>query len=268
MENSFGQSAGALCGGEILKFLRGALPPENLFFYGRTDSTNTRAERVFLEGAPEKFAVVAASQSEGRGRFERKWEDSPGSSVCASVGFNLEGKSARGLERFGLLAGIEEAKALREISGANLMVKWPNDIYFGSKKLSGMIAKAGSKNGKISSLIFGIGVNVSKIRDGSPWADLASASGGAIDINLVAAKVIDAALRAFERLERGEDFDLPSEFAPFDFLKGRRLCVDNFAGKVSGVACGVDGDGSLILKKDDGNICLCFSGEASILKDF
>lgn len=254
---------------KILQCLQGRFFGKNFYFFDCTDSTNTRAEEFLKSDSFDgrDFAVVASTQTAGRGRFNRKWDDSSGSSICISVAFNLENRNVKNLDKFGLLVGIEICKILRKKTATPIMLKWPNDLYFDSKKLGGMIAYASAKNGRMSSLIFGVGINFAKFGDVENRTDLTSISKSLIEINDVCAEVILSIFMAFERLENGEKIDLKSEFAPFDFLYGTNLSLTDFTNVFSGKALGVDENGSLILKSENENIYLCKSGETTILKD-
>ncbi|HTA37085.1 MAG TPA: hypothetical protein VK761_10245, partial [Solirubrobacteraceae bacterium] len=51
----------------------------------RTDSTNDRARKLALAGAPHGTLVTAAEQSAGRGRQGRRWSAPPGSALLMSL---------------------------------------------------------------------------------------------------------------------------------------------------------------------------------------
>lgn len=266
-EHGDGQPRAGLCEARIRSGLEALGRRIPLRFFERTDSTNLRAEEMAASGMLSEgpFAVVAASQSAGRGRFGRVWRDSPGRSVCLTVAFPAEG--ARGLGRFGVLAGVRICSALSACSGARIMLKWPNDLYFGGRKMGGMIACAHSSGGSMSSVFLGLGFNFSRMphAPGEPEpACLEEAAALPVEINSACSVAIDAVCGAFEAL--GGDVDLGEEFRPFDFLRGKRIGVDDFSKVAFGVADGVDCDGALRLAGPDGEVSLWRAGEATIAK--
>lgn len=241
-----------------------------LVFYRNTDSTNLRAAELLRSGEVEApFAVVAASQSAGRGRFGRVWRDADGASICLTCGFSLEGAPAKIAEKFSVLAGCFIAKNLAQYSGADIKIKWPNDLYCRGKKLGGMIGEAVLKGGRLSSMYFGVGVNFAKIEnfEGGAPISLEECANNSTEINEACAVIINSACAAFEALKKNADIDISKEFEKFDFLFGRRVGVCNFSETQTGVARGVNGRGELLLELDGGKIVHCGAGEATIKKD-
>ncbi len=243
-----------------------------LFFFESTDSTNTRALQLLREGAEPPFAVLAKSQSSGRGRFDRKWVDESGKSILLTVALPVCGASNADWGAFCPACAACICGDLRAYSGADLMLKWPNDIYIGGKKLSGMIAEAISKDGKLKSVILGVGLNFMKPLSmdeklASSVCDIFSNSSKPINICDCCSVMLGAILRAHERICNADLAFLKPEFERFDLLKGLSISVNNFNSIVSGVADGIDASGNLILKTE-GGICLCRAGEASIIKGF
>ncbi len=58
-----------------------------IHFFEETDSTNERALVLSGQGAPEFTLVIAERQTAGRGRFGRRWETAPGTSLAFTVIF-------------------------------------------------------------------------------------------------------------------------------------------------------------------------------------
>ena len=130
-----------------------------------TGSTNTELAAVLAGGrVPEGTCVVAEHQSAGKGRQGRVWESPAGAGVWLSVVIDIAAVAPvhRGL--LPLAAGLAIADALSEITGLEVMLKWPNDIVIdglaregspGPRKLGGVLIEAADQ------AIVGCGVNVS-----------------------------------------------------------------------------------------------------------
>jgi BirA family transcriptional regulator, biotin operon repressor / biotin---[acetyl-CoA-carboxylase] ligase len=84
----------------------------------RTDSTNERARRLAIAGAPHGTVVTAEEQSAGRGRQGRSWLAPPHSALLCS--FVLRDPNPL----LSLIAGV----AVCDVVGDAARVKWPNDV--------------------------------------------------------------------------------------------------------------------------------------------
>lgn len=243
-----------------------------LHFLETVDSTNTLARRLLLDGETPPFAVLASSQTAGRGRFDRKWIDEPGKSVLLTLALPASSPKGANWSAFCPLCALCICEALASYSGAEPKIKWPNDIYINGRKLSGMIAEGVLKNGAMDAIIFGVGLNFAMpaTAEGELSDSLCALlpnSKRPIDICHCAAELARAALRARDCIANSDMDSFSERFARFDLLRGLKISVNNFTSKTSGIASGVDKDGCLILKKE-GGIFLCKAGEASIIKNF
>ena len=243
-----------------------------LHFIETVDSTNTLARRLMLDGETPPFAVLAKSQTDGRGRFDRKWIDEPGKSVLLTLALPANSPKGANWSVFCPLCALCICEALASYSGAEPKIKWPNDIYVNGGKLSGMIAEGVLKGGAMDAIIFGVGLNFAKPAEAESALSnnvcaLLPNSKRPIDICHCAAELARAVLRARESIANSDMESFSERFAHFDLLRGLNISVNNFTSKISGIASGVDKDGCLILKTE-GGIFLCKAGEASIMKNF
>ena len=170
-------------------------------------STNDEALRRAEEGAPSGLVVFAETQTAGRGRQGRTWNDVPG----ASLAFSVVLRPTIPLPQYPLLAiamACAVAEAGEELTTKPFTVKWPNDVLFEGRKVCGVLAEsrvpsaARVPGGAGLALVVGTGVNVNHGEDDFP-ADLGAravsfrtAAGGR---TFDAARVLDAILARFER---------------------------------------------------------------------
>jgi BirA family biotin operon repressor/biotin-[acetyl-CoA-carboxylase] ligase len=120
--------------------------------------------------APEGQVLVAEEQTAGRGRLGRSWASVPGESLTFSVLLRppAEGPAAIPPDLRGwlpLLAGVAVANAVRGTSGLPAVLKWPNDVLVGDRKLAGILAE---QSGTGSATVIGIGINVATPADALP----------------------------------------------------------------------------------------------------
>lgn len=116
----------------------------------RATSTNDLLRRMAMAGAPPGTVVVARTQSAGRGRLGRAWASPPGGLWC-SVLLELPEVPSR----LPLLVAVAAADAARAVSGADVRVKWPNDLVLAGRKVGGILVEALSPHA-----VVGIGLNV------------------------------------------------------------------------------------------------------------
>jgi BirA family biotin operon repressor/biotin-[acetyl-CoA-carboxylase] ligase len=121
-------------------------------------STNAEAAQRARDGAPEGTVVVAESQTAGRGRQGRTWQSPPRAGLTLSVVLRPPAISGW----LPLLAGLSVAVALREQTGLDAGVKWPNDVLIpgdrGERKVAGLLAEVPA--GGNGAIVIGIGLNV------------------------------------------------------------------------------------------------------------
>jgi BirA family transcriptional regulator, biotin operon repressor / biotin---[acetyl-CoA-carboxylase] ligase len=167
--------------------------------FGRPFTFVERCESTqrLLDGAPEGAVVATDEQTEGRGRLGRNWHAPAGTSLLFSIVLVPSVPSAR-LPELTLVAGSAVAEALVDQADVEAVVKHPNDVLIGGRKVAGILAEA--IEGRV---VLGIGVNVSQTEVQLP----ADATTPATSLALEGARVERAELLAaiLERLERRYD---------------------------------------------------------------
>ena len=147
------------------------------------DSTNTYAKDNF-EVLADGTLVCAEMQTAGRGRMGRRWVSPPGSNIYASLVMKQISNPFYATVTASLAV---LALLLDTLPRGGFFIKWPNDIYTGHKKISGILCEAVSGPKGISGIIAGIGVNINLEqpeldRIDQPAASLKSISGTSFDL--------------------------------------------------------------------------------------
>lgn len=122
------------------------------------DSTNEFAKRFFKK-LKNRTLILADEQTEGKGRFQRKWFSPKNEALY----FSLILKRIRKIENLpfiNLISALAIFDTIEEITGLKADLKWPNDVYINKKKLSGILIESIFKTMRLSGIIVGIGVNV------------------------------------------------------------------------------------------------------------
>ena len=235
-----------------------------------TGSTNDVAAQLGRAGVAGGLVIFAERQTAGRGRLGRKWE----SAAQKGLWFSLLQRPAFALADWSRLttwAAVGIARGLEEaLPGCRAAVKWPNDIYLGGKKAVGILCESVAGPGGYA--VVGIGVNVNQTRADFPEELLAKATSlreaagegiASLDRHAVAA----ALLRALDALYPALEADFASVVAEAQarsFLVGRRITVHAPQETYEATAEGLEADGSLRVRCDDGRTRLVSGGEVSV----
>ncbi len=125
-----------------------------------TDSTNNEASRHYATAADGEV-WVAEFQRAGKGQQNNSWESEAGKNLLFSI--FLRPQRLRAAEQFRLSQAVSLAvcEALRE-EGLMAVIKWPNDIYVGEKKIVGMLIEQHVMGEYVTSAVAGIGLNVNQ----------------------------------------------------------------------------------------------------------
>ena len=266
--------------------IRQALAPsarallQELSVLGETDSTNTVLARLPAERR-HAHAVLAESQTRGRGRWQRRWHSPAGGNIYLSLGWRF-GPAPPQPTTLPLVAGIWVCRALERAGLRNHGIKWPNDILVGSLKLAGILVETQSAAGGAVIAVLGIGLNVrmpggvAGVPAGTidrPWTDLAAqlpAAPDRIDRNALAALLLEELLPGLERYA-AEGFEpLREEWQRRDLLAGKRVGIAGNGPAPSGMArrgtaLGIAASGGLLVDIDGSGVQVLNAAEVSIL---
>lgn len=219
----------------------------------RTGSTNTNLVGRASRRAPEGMVLVAEEQTRGRGRMGRDWVAPPRAGLLFSFLLRPAAVPVPRQSWLPLMAGVAVAASLRGAISGNVMLKWPNDVIVGGRKLAGILAEATG-----DAVVIGIGLNVSNAEDELPPA--APGRLPATSLRLLGARQLDreplltGILLAFERRylawrkAKGNPAEVRSEYKSMCETLGHEVRVERPGGQVlTGDAVDVDSEGRLIV---------------------
>jgi len=224
-------------------------------------STSDRAIARAEAGEAPWFAVLAETQTAGRGRHGRPWLSPPGNLHLSVL---LDARVARpgGL---GLLAGVAAVDALAPLlpEGIALHLKWPNDLVAEGCKLGGVLIEAGTRGDGASWAVAGIGVNlVAHPCDADRPATSLAALGVTPPLPRALAEAVIDRLIAWSWRARADGFGvIVAAWQRRAQPPGTAISVRLPAGSVSGRYAGLDADGALLLSLADGRMRRVVAGE-------
>lgn len=254
---------------EIARGLKTSVLGRKAYCYSRVGSTNELAMRLGQQGAEEGVVIMANEQTKGKGRFGRNWISPRMEGIWMSLILRPE-PGLKPVTALSLVAAYSVAIALREVVGIRAVIKWPNDVRVGEKKICGILSEL-SKDAKGSQfVVLGIGMNVNQ-------------SGFSRDLEQIATSVRIETGKSVQRLplvrkllEKLEEFyfqckkdgfsEILKRVREISSLMGKRVELSLGGKTVSGYVQDIDDMGRLIIRTDDGRIREILAGEANTVR--
>ena len=124
------------------------------------DSTNAILKNSAQNGEKEGTIIIADSQTNGRGRFVRKFHSPSGSGIYMSILLKPD-LPAENAVLITAAAAAAVSRAVENLSQKNTHIKWVNDILIDNKKICGILTEGGinTKTGGFDWVVVGIGIN-------------------------------------------------------------------------------------------------------------
>lgn len=253
---------------EILSSIRGSWAGREILYLDEVDSTNTAAKKAAENGAVHGTLVVSERQTGGKGRRGRAWDSPRGTGIFMTLILrpNMAPVHASMLT---LVAALAVADGIRECTGAESLIKWPNDIVMSGKKICGILTEMSADPDCINYVAVGIGINVNmeefpeEIRGVA--ASIFTETGKKTKRSLLISAVMAAFERYYEVFMKTTDMSgLLKDYNGKLANCGRTVRVLDPAGEYSGTAIGIDREGELLVEMEDTTVRRVLSGEVSV----
>ncbi len=237
------------------------------------DSTNDEAARRLSAGSPAPFVVISREQTRGRGRLGRTWLSEKNGNLYISFAFRPLLPPER-MPTITLWIGANLCELIASYCRLAPRLKWPNDLLLDGRKAGGILTEARVDADQIRDLVIGLGLNILPPVGGWPAElrgraiSLSEATGAPVDINRLAAALIGRVLTAYETFHRNEHHaHFKTLWARYDALRNRPVTLLHGDERVSGVADGIEPDGTLVLRRPDGRMERFRAGEVTVEKE-
>ncbi len=241
--------------------------PGYVLHYAETvDSTNDWAKREAVQDLAEGQVYLADHQSAGKGRRGRAWNSPEGTSVSMSLLLRPQIPAER-VSMITLVMGMAAAEGIRQASGLDVGIKWPNDVVIDGKKLCGILTET---DGRVSYCVPGIGINVNVSEFPEELADKATSlylqTGREISREKVTAAVLNAFMVFYRSFcERADLSALKERYEELLVNRNARVRIMDEKDPFTGTALGIDEMGDLLVLRDGTDtIEKVFAGEVSV----
>lgn len=220
--------------------------------YKTVDSTNTQLKRRAIDGGEHGFVLLAEEQTNGKGRLGRSFYSPSGTGIYMSILLRPE-FSGSDTVLVTTAAAVAVCRAISGVMGVETQIKWVNDVYFGEKKICGILTEAISdcETGRVGSVIVGIGINYRTEDFPEEIKDRAGSVGAKSRVprNCVAAAVVNEFFKIYEHLMEREFMD---EYRMRSNVLGKEVRFLEKGVWYTADAVDLDADGGLVVEYGGG----------------
>lgn len=229
-------------------------------------STNDYAAELIAKSTPPEGMVVrAASQTAGRGQYGSRWESEAGQNLTFSIILypNWLETGARFSLSMAVALSLHDTIRRLPYSGdippaAGLKIKWPNDLYLGSRKTGGILIQNSLSGSFLQSSIVGIGLNVNQLSFDPSIPNptsLALAFGRNFDLETVSDTLLECFEQRYLQLKSGQRSDMKAEYERHLYhMNTPASFVRSNGAEFTGTIRGVDAGGRLRVENEAGDL--------------
>lgn len=235
-----------------------------LFEVDETDSTNLHVRE--LAQSQEKsevcgtFPVVVLStdyQTAGRGQGANTWESERGKNLLFSVLTHPTMVPVQRQFLLSMMGALALKEALDTYVEDGISLKWPNDIYWKDRKISGTLIETSLSGGHIKDCVFGIGLNVNQAAFTSALPNpvsLCQVVGHDVDRKELLERVMEAFIKYFKLMEEGGYADISALYHEALYRRHGFFTYKDSDGLFDGAVVEVEDNGHLVLRDRGGHI--------------
>jgi len=168
-----------------------------------------------------------------------------------------------------LMGAVAVASTIRTVCNIQPAIKWPNDIYLRGKKVSGLLTEMSAEQDRIRHIVLGIGIDVNMAIDALPTGIRETATTLAVEVghNINRTILLHQLFHDLEQWYQEFLINATGVLAEWERLNetiGKRIIVSSMGEKLQGLAQGIDREGRLIIKQEDGSIRQISAGDVEL----
>ncbi len=229
-------------------------------FHRELPSTNDLAlQHATHEELDTPFLVLTEYQTAGRGRGGNKWWSAPGAltfSLVLDTSISTDAPTGACDPRLSVTTALSLHDALSQyVPPGDVRLKWPNDVYLGSRKVAGILLEQSSAcPGR---LVVGVGINVNNSLSAAPdeirqrATSLYDRNGAQYPLHDVLRTVLKQMARRYEMLA-ANTLRLSIQWQELCLLRTHFVSVTSGERIVTGLCSGIDDQGALLIHNDSG----------------
>lgn len=252
---------------EISEILNTKVLGKKIYYFEEVGSTNNEAKALCREWPEEGTLVIAEKQSGGKGRLGRTWESPSKTGIWMSLVLCPE-IMPQYASQITLIAGLGMCEAIKDITGLEAKIKWPNDIVVNGKKICGILTEMSAQVEAIDYIVVGIGVNVNmtSFPEELPYASSLALEGGkSYSRREIVARFLQIFEKDYEAYKQKPDLEgIIGRYEANCITLHQMVKIISRNEEMIAKAEKINKDGTLVIKMTDGTVKQISSGEVSV----
>jgi BirA family biotin operon repressor/biotin-[acetyl-CoA-carboxylase] ligase len=253
---------------EVHKKLRTQFIGKKMRYLENTPSTIWVGKQICSEGDVGKMhglVIIAEEQTGGIGRMGRAWV-SPSGGIWITIVLK-PGIPIDHVFMVTMAGSVAVARAIRKEFDLGALIKWPNDIFIGDKKVAGLLLELSAEADTIHYCLLGIGIDVNvPLNQFSPTlqkeiTSISTEVGHEVDRATFLARVLKEFENRYLLIESGEYEAIIREWKSLSCTLEHRVLITTMKNSFEGEAIDIDEFGALIIRKDNGKIERVIAGD-------
>ena len=202
---------------------------------------------------PEGTVVITDNQTAGRGQRGNQWMTAAGENFTFSILFKPSFLRMRDQFYLNVFTSLSIYDYLCEKGCDTIRIKWPNDIYIGSKKICGILIENVITGDRFSNVVIGIGLNVNQDTFSMDTAtSMHLELGRMFDLSLEFEELLAFIEARYLKLRRDELQAMMMEYLLLMYWRGERHVFSDSNGNFEGTITGLDESGRLKILTNSG----------------
>ncbi|GEO03077.1 biotin--[acetyl-CoA-carboxylase] ligase [Adhaeribacter aerolatus] len=222
---------------------------KQVIYLPQCDSTNRFAQNLINKNeATEGTVVITDRQTHGQGQRGNTWEAEPGKNITLSLILKPQFLAAQYQFNLNICISLAVLNFAQAYLPPLLKLKWPNDLYYGNKKIGGILIQNSLYGQLIQHAVVGIGLNINQHLFTAPAASsFAQITGKTFDLRSLIERLLEFIEARYLQLKAGKAALLRFEYLQNLYRYQEEHTYQVGGQLVSGTIIGVDDAGRLCL---------------------
>lgn len=220
-----------------------------------TESTNNYAMgQIAVNEAKEGTVFLTYEQTAGRGQLNNQWESEAGKNLTFSVFIRPDFLEIHRQFMLSKAVCLGLVSFLSRYTGGG-KIKWPNDIYVGTRKICGILIENAVMSGIISQSVIGIGLNMNQtiFRSSAPNpVSLKMITGHDYDLEKMLQELLKEVNDFYQKLRTGKFKELDRDFHDQLYRLNEWHTYRDETHEYTGKIVGVNSIGQLRIREESG----------------
>ncbi|MBN1500245.1 MAG: biotin--[acetyl-CoA-carboxylase] ligase [Spirochaetes bacterium] len=202
--------------------------------------------------------IIAAAeiQSEGKGRYNRKWFSEKGGLYFTIFLKNMNIPVSL-LNFLPLYTAKITVQSILKVYNIQTVIKWPNDIYYDNKKVAGILINSGCQGTIITEIAAGIGININNSLNFPGTISLSKIKNTQLKRNLLLNEIYKSFMHEIHSFNKK---NIMTFYDDNSYLKNRCIeAIDDNNIKFTGTTGSLDDYGGLLIKQNNSQIIPIYS---------